>query len=133
MLDGSHYLQIHIQVEHTIGLLKGTFQSLKEIRIQLINAKCRMVIIMWARICIILHNLIIHIEGNNFNEEWREGLVRTGLSDEHSASGDTDEEDGPEGMLEQAQQQVETPGQCFRLKVMNDLFNSPFCRVECCL
>ena len=62
-----------------------------------------MVIIMWACVCIILHNLIIHIEGDNFNEEWREGLVRTGLGDECSTSGDTDEEDGPEGMLEQAQ------------------------------
>ena len=91
-----------------------------------------MVIIMWACVCIILHNLIICIEGNNFDEEWREGLVRTGLGDEHSASGDTDEEDGPKGMLEQVQQQVETPGQHFRLKVMNDLFNSPFHRVEHC-
>jgi len=90
-----------------------------------------MVIIMWARICIILHNLIICIEGDNFDEEWREGLVRTGLGDERSASGDTDEEDGPGGVLEQAQRRVETPGQCFRLKVMNNLFNSPFCRVEC--
>ncbi len=62
-----------------------------------------MVIIMWAHVCIILHNLIIRIEGNNFDEEWREGLVRTGLGDEHSTSGDTDEEDGPEGVLEQAQ------------------------------
>ena len=42
----------------------------------------------------------------------------------------TDEEDEPGDVLEQAQQQIETPGQCFRLELMDDLFNSPFCTVE---
>ena len=60
-----------------------------------------MVIIMWARVCIILHNLIIHIEGDNFDEVWREGLVRRGL--DRGANSDVDEEDEPKDMLEQAQ------------------------------
>lgn len=89
-----------------------------------------MIIIMWARVCIILHNLIIRIEGDNFDEEWREALVRTGLDDEHGAIRDTDEEGGPGGVLEQARRRVETPGQRFRLKIMDDLFNSRFRRVE---
>lgn len=38
-----------------------------------------MIIIMWARVCIILHNLIIRIEGDNFDEKWRDGLVQRGL------------------------------------------------------
>ena len=63
-------------MEHTIGLLKGTFQSLKEIRVQLVNIKWHKIIIMWARVCIILHNLIIRIEGDNFDEAWREHLCR---------------------------------------------------------
>ena len=111
-----------------MGLLKGTFQSLKEIRIQLVNTKRHMVIIMWARICIVLHNLIIRIEGDNFDEVWREGLVRRGL--DCGANSDADEEDEPEDMLEQARRRLETPGQRFRLKLMNDLFDSPFSRVE---
>ncbi len=86
-----------------IGLLKGTFQSLKEIQIQLVNTKCHMIIIMWAHICIILHNLIIHIEGDNIDKRWRECLIRTGLDHEHGANGDTDEEDEPGDTLEQAQ------------------------------
>jgi hypothetical protein len=106
-----------------MGLLKGTFQSLKEIRIQLINTKRHKVIIMWARVCIILHNLIIRIEGDNFDEQWRECLVRTGLDYEHGAGGNTDEEE-PEDALEQAQRRLATPGQRFRLKLMDDLFNS---------
>jgi hypothetical protein len=108
-------------VEHTIGLLKGTFQSLKEIWIQLINTKRHMIIIMWARVCIVLHNLIIRIEGDNFDEGWRECLMRMGLANEH---GDA------EDVLEWAQQHLETPGQCFRRKVMDNLFNSPSCQVE---
>ena len=59
-----------------------------------------MIIIMWARVCIVLHNLIICIEGNNFNEKWRESLVNAGLDD---ADSDTDEEDGLGDTLEQAQ------------------------------
>jgi len=70
-LDISHYLQIRIRVKHTMGLLKGTFQSLKEIQIQVVNAKRHKIVIMWARACIILHNLIIHIEGDNFDSMWR--------------------------------------------------------------
>ena len=99
-LNELHYLQIRIQVEHTIGLLKGTFQSLKEIQIQLINTKPHMVIIIWAHICIVLHNLIISIEGDNFDERWRESLVRTGQDD--CANGDADEDNEPEDALEQA-------------------------------
>jgi hypothetical protein len=113
-----------------MGLLKGTFQSLKEIRIQLINTKRHMIIIMWARVCIVLHNLIIRIEGDNFDERWREGLVRTGLDREHGANSDTDEDEEPENALEQARRRLETPGQRFRLKLMDDLFNSPFVTAE---
>jgi hypothetical protein len=87
-----------------------------------------MIIIMWARVCIVLHNLIIRIEGNNFDEVWRDGLVRRGLDRERDA--DTDEEDEPGDDLERAQRRLETPGQRFRFKLMRDLFDSEFCTVE---
>jgi hypothetical protein len=95
-------LQIHIRIEHTMGLLKGRFQTLKEIRIQLVNTRRHMIIIMWACICIVLHNLIIRIEGDNFDEEWRDGLVQTGLDLKHGA--DTDEKDEPDDELGRARQ-----------------------------
>jgi hypothetical protein len=120
-------LQIRIRVEHTIGLLKGTFQSLKEIRIQLVDTKRHMIIIMWARVCIVLHNLIIRIEGDNFDGEWRSSLVTAGSESEH---GDADEDDGTGDALEQARRRLETPGQRFRLKLMDNLFNSPSRIVE---
>jgi len=112
-----------------MGLLKGTFQSLKEIRIQVVNAKRHKIVIMWARACIILHNLIIRIEGDNFDSTWRECLVRTGLDDERGADGDADEEE-PRDALGQVQHRLETPGQRFRLEVMDNLFNSASCIAE---
>ena len=76
---------------------------MKEIRIQLVNIKHYKLIIMWARACIILHNLIIRIEGDNFDDQWRESLVRTGLEHERDAGDDTDEEEEPGDALEQVQ------------------------------
>jgi hypothetical protein len=111
-----------------VGLLKGTFQSLKEICIQLVDARRHMIIIMWARVCIVLHNLIIRIKGDNFDEVWRDGLVRRGLDRE--LAGDSGEEDDAGDELEHAQRRLETPGQRFRLKLMDDLFASRFCNAE---
>ena len=82
-----------------MGLLKGTFQFLKEIQIWLVDTRHHMIIIMWACVCIVFHNLIVHIKGDNFDEKWRDGLVQTGLAHEH---GDMDEEDEPGDELEQA-------------------------------
>ena len=62
-----------------------------------------MIIIMWAHVCIILHNLNIRIKGDNFDNRWRESLVRWGM-DCKSANGDTDEE--PEGELEYVQWRI---------------------------
>jgi hypothetical protein len=84
-----------------------------------------MVVIMWARVCIILHNLIIRIEGDNFDEEWREELGRAGLRGNDAGSDADDDDRQPEDPLEHAQRQLETPGQRFRYKLMEDLFNSP--------
>ena len=114
-----HSLQIRIRVEHTIGLLKGTFQSLKEIRIQLNDSRHHKIVVIWARVCIILHNLVIRIEGDNFDEAWRDGIMHS--ADEHDGLDDSDEDDA----LEEVQHRLETPAQRFRLKLMDDLFNSP--------
>ena len=128
-LNESQYLQIRICIEHMVGMLKGTFQSLKEIWIQLINTKCHMIIIMWACVCIMLHNLIICIKGDNFDEKWRESLVRTGR-DLECTNNNSGEDNEAEDALERVQWQIETPGQCFRLQLMDDLSNSPFCAIE---
>ena len=73
--------------------------------------------------------LIIRIEGDNFDDEWREHLCRVGMGHNDGAS-DMDDEEGPEDALGQAQRRLETPGQRFRKQVMQDLFNSVSCVVE---
>ena len=89
-----------------------------------------MIIIMWARVCIVLHNLIIRIEGGNFDNVLRASLVQRGLHDaDAGAGGDSGDEDNPGDDLEQAQRRLETPGQRFRLRLMDELFDSPSCNV----
>ncbi|KAF8235112.1 hypothetical protein L208DRAFT_1258770, partial [Tricholoma matsutake] len=56
----NYYLsKIHIRVEHAIGLLKGRFQSLFELWIQIYTHEKHLWAIVWIRCCIILHNLIL--------------------------------------------------------------------------
>ncbi|EMD30820.1 hypothetical protein CERSUDRAFT_40060, partial [Gelatoporia subvermispora B] len=51
--------RLRVQVECAIGLLKGTWQSLHELRIQIKNLHAHAWAIIWIRCALILHNLII--------------------------------------------------------------------------
>jgi hypothetical protein len=69
-----HLSKIRIHVEHAIGLLKGRFQSLFELQIQIYTHKKHLWAVMWIRCCIILHNLVLQIEAGKDDREWREEL-----------------------------------------------------------
>lgn len=94
---------IRIRVEHAIGLLKGRFQSLRELRIQIGSKQKHRWAILWIRCCIVISNLIIRLEGDHPDENWMDFCIRMGLyradgqmpsvsTDEHNAddSGDDD-------------------------------------------
>jgi hypothetical protein len=73
-----HLLTVHIHAEHAIGCLKGQFQSLRELHIQISSHKLHKWAILWVRCCIILHNLIIQFKDNISDlhsqgdlEEWK--------------------------------------------------------------
>lgn len=85
----------------------------------------------WACVCIILHNLIICIEANNFNKDLRKQIRGAGLDCDDTYS-DTDEDNGLKDMLKQMQQQLKTSEQHFKIRLMDNLFNSPSYAVECC-
>ena len=54
---------LRVQSEHTMGALKGRFQCLCELQVQ-INSKSEHVMACgWVMVAIILHNLIIDIKG----------------------------------------------------------------------
>ena len=89
---------------------------------------------MWVRCCIILHNIILRIEAENFDQNWREELYEIWDTAEGAERrqgreavqlGLDGESDEGETELQRAQRQVLTNGQRFRHRVMDDLFNSP--------
>lgn len=77
---------------------------------------------MFIRSCIILHNIIIRLEGGHYESSFREELYQTGWEDWNPGSDEgadlSDEE------LRAARRRIETPGQRFRKQVMTRLFDS---------
>lgn len=75
-----HLSTIRIRCEHTIGYLKGRFQSLKELRVRIRNAKDLAYATAWINTCIILHAFCIDQEldthwdwlrdGQRFEQNW---------------------------------------------------------------
>lgn len=135
-----HLSRIRIRSEHTIGLLKGRFQSLRELRIQISSRKRHLWAIIWIRCCIILHNLIIIFEGNDNDSSWRRKLTRLGLGQSLTSEddGDGDNSDGEEDNEDVETDEDYIPalpdldipigevseGYAFRQRVMEGLFNS---------
>lgn len=64
-----NYYLAHSRVrnEHCIGVLKGRWQSLKELRNRLQNDEGMERICHWVFACCVLHNIMVHI-----NERWTE-------------------------------------------------------------
>ncbi|GMF27024.1 unnamed protein product [Phytophthora fragariaefolia] len=71
----------HVRVvnEHTIGVLKGRWSSLKELRIQIRKKTDMERITLWFTGCVVLHNMLIA-----FEDEW---------TDEYLSDSDSDSED----------------------------------------
>ena len=56
--------RLHVRSEHCMGALKGCFQSLQGLRISINSKKEHHLACRWITIAIILHNLIIDVEGS---------------------------------------------------------------------
>ena len=61
-----------------IGLLKGRFQALRELWIQITSTRHHKWAIIFVCCCIILHNLILRLEGGGFDPAFREHLYEAG-------------------------------------------------------
>ncbi|KAF9222735.1 hypothetical protein BS17DRAFT_669049, partial [Gyrodon lividus] len=59
-----HLSTICVHTKHFYGSLKGHFQSLQELRVQIQSLKDLQYVNMWVRFCLILHNMIVEIEEN---------------------------------------------------------------------
>jgi hypothetical protein len=121
------YFEVRICSEHTIGLLKGTFQSLKELRIQISDKKKHLELILWVRCCIILHNLIIQIEeGTGIDSEWREETIRDGLRLTELQQRNRERHVGNDEADDEVTGQDANDGLQFRVNPMHKLFDSEY-------
>lgn len=81
--------------------LKGRWQSLKEIHIQIMEQDKHRYTLIWIQCCLILHNFVIHVEKDLGITDfaWLEELIQTGYNDildfEFNADSETDS-DGEE-------------------------------------
>ena len=63
--------QSRVRIEHAIGVLKGRFSSLRELRTQIRNRKEMKVTIKWIISCVVLHNLLADLK-DQWNELYEE-------------------------------------------------------------
>lgn len=64
-----YHSRTRIAAEHTIGILKGRFKSLKSLRINIGNKKDHAWAVYWIRACCVLHNLL---QNDEYDESWLE-------------------------------------------------------------
>jgi hypothetical protein len=69
-----YHANTRIGIEHCIGMLKGRFQSLKELRYNLREEKDMHMLILHIEACAIIHNLCI----NDFDNKWMEDIANSG-------------------------------------------------------
>jgi hypothetical protein len=75
-----------------MGVLKGRFQCLRGLRVKINNHKDHHEAMQWISVAIILHNLIIEIDGvEDIHEEWEGSNGRA--DGEHGDDGPTEDDD----------------------------------------
>ena len=87
--------RLRVRSEHCMGALKGRFQCLRGLRVKINSYKDHREAMRWILVAIILHNLIIDIEGSDgTNREWEDGDTRgnNGRGDDEAT--ENEDEDG---------------------------------------
>ena len=83
----NHLSHIRIRSEHAIGYLKGRFQSLKELRVQIMNQKSHKFATYWVACCIGLHAFAMACEAADEDNEYDgQDFIDDGLSSSSSDS-----------------------------------------------
>ena len=66
-----HLAQSRVRIEHAIGILKGRFASLREMRSQIRNRHEMKAAIKWIISCVVLHNLLADLK-DQWNKLYKE-------------------------------------------------------------
>lgn len=92
--------KVRIRSEHTIGYLKGRFQSLKELRICINNAKDMSYASCWIQACIVIHAFAIDHELDTDQSWLEDGVVweREQKEKDQRQRLETDTEAAPDGI-----------------------------------
>jgi hypothetical protein len=93
--------QLRVRSEHCMGALKGRFQSLRGLRVSIDSNLDHARALRWVTVAIILHNLIINVDGNTFAAKF---AANHGHQEELEDRGDQDEPQGideAEGIVKQ--------------------------------
>ncbi len=115
-----HFSQIRIQLEHTIGYLKGQFQSLKELRFQILNKHDLAYVTLWINTCIIFHAFCLDYE-LEVESDW----LKDGVDWEREQNKDIERDQEVEGMPTGGRQvrQVLVEGKRVRERKKHQLLN----------
>nr|XP_024219985.1 putative nuclease HARBI1 [Halyomorpha halys] len=65
----AHFSKYRVRVEHTLGIIKEKFNSLKELKIRISNKESIKFACAWFSVCCILHNILRPTEEQLFAEE----------------------------------------------------------------
>ncbi|PLW22447.1 hypothetical protein PCASD_11644 [Puccinia coronata f. sp. avenae] len=85
-----HLAQSRVRIEHAIGILKGRFASLREMRSQIRNRHEMKEAIKWIISCVVLHNLLADLKdqwNKLYEEEEPEPAPPVGQENEDSNDG----------------------------------------------
>lgn len=115
---------VRVRSEHAIGLLKGRFQSLRELRIQIGNESQHEWALVWIRCCIILHNIILDIEGDDEDALWRKAWA---ASDGARVPGAESDSPTPPGFgTAEFLPESDRPGYAFRESLVNEILRKHY-------
>jgi hypothetical protein len=118
-------LKIRVRVEHTFAVLKGRFQSLRELRINIQTEKDLQVAVHWIKCCLILHNMIICFETRRRKQDkdYDQSLEWARTEGEAFVPQEIEDPEGNETVGDRSYEG--TPGQATRARLMDQLFDSP--------
>jgi hypothetical protein len=97
---------VRIRSEHAIGYLKGRFQSLKNLRVMIIDKKSHQYATYWIAACIAVHNFALESEARE-REEASDSedefapidlFITAGLSSSSSSSESSSDPERPSGL-----------------------------------
>jgi hypothetical protein len=86
--------RIRVRSEHCMGALKGRFQSLRGLRVNINSNNEHYEALRWVTVAIILHNVVIDVEGESSGAEF--GHMHNRQHEEEDRGGHDEPRDGDE-------------------------------------